>query len=336
VTAIPHGLQCADAIQYPEICARYFGKPSPIASNLAGQTIWCAGGAHRGTCDVYGTELAKLTLAGDGWRKSHDAIKNAIAEVARSYGIPYTCEVFGFFGTLVPAGPGRNALMTAHPNANRGMVPDFRFGDLNDRLGVLGNMVLGELKRINYCQSWYMLAGPQSIYLRRAMAVNKRAALLQSERERDARKLDEVYGTTPANQTGPCLNRFRMHGKLQGFVVGHWGEWSKDLIRLVAAMCEVAEPRIGSFYDKRSPQEATAALLWKARRAIAWAGLKANAQLIIDRSEWAGPSYAVANGRVAARKARRAQHVRAACEARATQVAEGGQHQSLVQRNRSR
>ena len=32
----------------------------------------------------------------------------------------------------------------------------------------------------------------------------------------------------------------------------------------------------------------------KARREIAWAGLNANARLLLDRSDWVGPTYAAA------------------------------------------
>jgi hypothetical protein len=176
------------------------------------------------------------------------------------------------------------------------MVPDFRFGGLNELLGdgapVAGTEMLGELKRINQNPTRYVTPrnGCSGIYARRHAAVNTRAGLLQAERERNARVIDAKFGQTPAGQHGAVFQRLRSYGKILGLVVGHFGEWSSDLCRLVSAIAEVAVPRVGHLYTSRGHEAAKAALLLRARRNIAWAGINANARLLLDRSEWVGES----------------------------------------------
>jgi len=107
----------------------------------------------------------------------------------------------------------------------------------------------------------------------------------------------------------------RSYGNMLALVVGHFGEWSLDLNRLIHAMAVVAVPRVGGLYSARGAKQAKAALAWKARRDIAWAGLNANAALLLDRAEWVGPNHAVAGVRQRDMRARVAMQIQAARDA---------------------
>jgi hypothetical protein len=318
VTSCPSGVNRAGPVAFREIACRYMGAKSPCASALEGQTIWSAGGVERGICDAYGTVLTSQALAGDGWRTAHDRIKHAIAAVLVALQIPHTCEVFGLFSSCIPAGPRFDALLGLQQNTKKGLVPDLRIDDLNEVLGsgggpvVAGTQRLAELKRINLGPARY----PEAVVCGgHAVGVKRRAARIQPEYEKKARELDEKYGTTPAGQPGPCLLRMRSYGNMLALVVGHFGEWSPDLNRLIHAMAVVAVPRVGGLYSARGAKQAKAALAWKARRDIAWAGLNANAALLLDRAEWVGPNHAVAGVRQRDMRARVAMQIQAARDA---------------------
>ena len=317
VTSCPTGGNRAGPAAFREIACRYMGAKSPCACALEGQTIWSDSGA-RGTCDAFGNELTSRHLAGDGWRTAHDTIKHAIGATLSSLRLPYTCEVFGLLSSCIPHGPRHDALLALQQNRRLGLVPDFRIGDLNGELGndggpaVAGTQRLAELKRINLCHSRYP---PRAVCRGHLVAVNNRAAKIQPEYVKKARDLDEKYGTTPVGQPGPCFQRMRAYGPVLALVVGHFGEWSPDLHRLVNAMAAVAVPRVGGLYNSRSAEQAKAAIVWKARRDIAWAGLNANATLLLDRAEWVGPSRAAAGRSQQSSRARVAQQIQAARDA---------------------
>ena len=79
--------------------------------------------------------------------------------------------------------------------------------------------------------------------------------------------------------------RLQSDGQVLGLVVGHFGEWSPALAPLIKAMAEAAPPGVKRLFSVHGLQSAEEALTWKARRGIAWAGIKANAKLLLDRAE---------------------------------------------------
>ena len=56
--------------------------------------------------------------------------------------------------------------------------------------------------------------------------------------KRALERLDTSHHHTPAGQTGPLVRRLQSYGKLEGLVVGPWGEGSKDLHTLVKVLAE--------------------------------------------------------------------------------------------------
>ncbi len=141
-------------------------------------------------------------------------------------------------------------------------MPDLRIDDLNEELGsgggpvVAGTQRLAELKRINLGPNRYPEVAVCGGHL---VGVKRRAARIQPEYETKARELDEKYGTTAAGQRGPCFQRMRSYGSMLALVVGHFGEWSPDINRLIHAMAAVALPRVGRLYSAPGAKQAPAA-----------------------------------------------------------------------------
>lgn len=86
----------AGPAEFVEICATYFGMPSPLASSLEGQGIFYNSGARQGTCDRFGLRLSCAKLD-DRWTDSHDAVKDAIACALKDLDVKFGCEVHGVF-----------------------------------------------------------------------------------------------------------------------------------------------------------------------------------------------------------------------------------------------
>ena len=79
VSSIPTRHLRAGPAEFREICASYFGVPSPIATALEGQVIYSKDGTRRGVCDKFGLMLVSLRLDGH-WNSAHDKEKFAIAQ----------------------------------------------------------------------------------------------------------------------------------------------------------------------------------------------------------------------------------------------------------------
>ena len=123
--------------------------------------------------------------------------------------------------------------------------------------------------------------------------------------------------------------------RILALVVGHFGEWSPDLVRLVLAMAQAAVPRVGRLYSMLGAERAKAALASKARRDIAWAGLNANARLLLDRSVWVGPTFVAINKNYVDVRARAVQQRLAAADARTCERAQAAVRQGFIVRGRA-
>ena len=92
-----------------------------------------------------------------------------------------------------------------------------------------------------------------------------------------------------------------------GLVVGHFGEWSDGLYRLVGAAADDAAPRMRAMWGARTDEDSRNRCSAYLRREIAWAGLNTNARLKLERAELVGWDARS----VAARRAKRAVAARA-------------------------
>ena len=172
-------------------------------------------------------------LPGDTWRQRHDTGKLAIVYECLNAGLVHDCEVYGLFADLIPA----NAVTQRGDSlewgrARQGLVPDFKIRvptpeGLSDHLA--------ELKFIGAGVTWF----PRGV---RGKGTDRRASGLPLLYKRALERLDRSHHNTAPGQTGPLVRRLQSYGKLEGLVVGPWGEVSKDLHTLVKTMadCKVA------------------------------------------------------------------------------------------------
>ena len=82
--------------EFSECAAALLCLASPACAMLVGERV------GRTTVDKYGDSVMAATLAGDGWRRRHDAVKMRIFGFLRWAGIEVDCEVFNIFAGLIP------------------------------------------------------------------------------------------------------------------------------------------------------------------------------------------------------------------------------------------
>ena len=303
VSSIPTLHMRAGPAEFREICATYFGVPSPVASSLAGQLIYGKDGRRRGVCDEFGLVLVSAKLDGR-WNSAHDDVKFAIARALDLCGVDYMSEVHGVFTPVIPPAAQARArrAMQGHrcgggPNGQRqGLVPDFKIALEGLVDGAASTAALAEVKMLRCGStaarpvggSTYATRGARSVLDGHRRAVATRAAAIQGERERDARRIDGRFCDTQPDDDGPVLQRLRSFGPIVGLVVGHWAEWSAGLERLLSAAADDAAPRMRALFGARSNRDSKGRCAWLFRREVAWAALNANAKLKVERAEFVG------------------------------------------------
>ena len=160
--------------------------------------------------------------------------------------------------------------------------------------------------------STYPTRGGSSVLDGHRRAVHARAASIQNERERDARRIDERFCDTQPGDDGPVLRRLRSFGPIVGLVVGAFGEWNDGLERLLSVAVDDAAPRMRALFGAQSARDSRSRCAALFRREVAWAGLIANAELKVGRAEFVGWDARTAGER-RQQQARREEARRAAC-----------------------
>ena len=142
--------------------------------------------------------------------------------------VSHDCEVYGLFADRLPAAAQAQGEVLEWGRARQGLVPDFRIR-LQKPEGYVDS--LAELKVIGAGVSYY----PRGVAGR---GTDRRADGLSNLYKNKLRALDRRFHGTVQGETGPLEARLDSYGKLEGLVVGAWGEGSKDLHALIKVMAE--------------------------------------------------------------------------------------------------
>ena len=168
--------------------------------------------------DVFGDNIARSHMRGDGWRTRHDSFKWSVVDVADWCNYRLIPEPSSLFLPYIKQ--KTNFLSNKH-SKRQGMIPDM--------LDVKRNVLL-DVKGF----SWGTYYRP--IRFRNAKtcaAAALRADQVHRSYVKKAIQLDRDYNDWKGPCPGPVENRLRQFGRVEGLAVGAHGEGSKDLIHLL-------------------------------------------------------------------------------------------------------
>ena len=227
-------------------------------------------------------------LPGDTWRHRHDTGKLAIVYECLNAGLVHDCEVYGLFADLIPAhAVTQRGDSLDWGRARQGLVPDFKIR-LPTPEGLTDH--LAELKFIGAGVSWF----PRGV---RGKGTDRRAAGLPLLYKRALERLDSSHHNIPAGQTGPLVRRLQSFGKLEGLVVGPWGEGSKDLHSLVKVLAETKLAAKARALGRQMSDKELGVIVNQVRKYLSTSFIRAQSLCLINRLSYLGEGAQAAAGR---------------------------------------
>ena len=248
-------------------------------------------------CDEFGDKLQGITLPFDGYRRQHDDSKNALADICRLAGLEVQTELLNIFKSVIPPAE-QAAFASTHQNSTsrtgQGMVPDLKIRLLNENGGSAD--VLGEVKTLHFGSSTYFVrnSGPRS--------VDFRASKIQPDLEAKLRRADAKHCNAPVDgPPGPMLSRLRSFGPTKALVFGCVGEVSADVKSVLYSVSRAAGQEFLRRHLSANRSINVGNGAWYAKRRLAMVGLRARANLLLDRIQFLGPGAKSAYDRSQAR-----------------------------------
>ena len=227
-------------------------------------------------------------LPGDTWRHRHDTGKLAIVYECLNAGLVHDCEVFGLFADLIPAqAVNARGESLEWGRARQGLVPDFQIR-LPTPEGLTDH--LAELKFIGAGASWF----PRGL---RGKGTDRRAAGLPQLYKKALERLDRSHHNTPPGQTGPLVRRLQGYGKLEGLVVGPWGEGSKDMHSLVKVIAETKVANKARALGRDMSDKELGIVVSQVRKYLSISFIRAQSLCLLNRLCFLGEGAVAAAGR---------------------------------------
>ena len=244
---------------------------------------------HRGyRVDKFGDNLMADILPGDDLRTRHDTVKITLQSFCLASKLPAECEVHGLFSDLIPQEAREVEGELQYGRGRQALLPDFKV-DLPSSSGGT-EPTLAELKVIGAVKSWYPRGS-------REKGVERRAKCLTGEYMRPLAKLDSRYHNTPRGETGPLVKRLQSFGRLQGLVVGAWGEGSKDLHSLLDILASYRLRAVGLARGREGSDAERGVILAQFRRVLSTSAIRSQTKALVARLQVMGEK-----GRDAARR----------------------------------
>ena len=167
------------------------------------------------------------------------------------------------------------------------MIPDFRL-QLPTPEGLVGH--LAELKFISAGTTWF----PRGVAGR---GTDRRAGGLQQIYKKKLIPLDSKYHGTLPGQTGPLVRRLQSYGKLEGLVVGPWGDVSKDMHQLIKVLAENKLAAKARSLGREMSENELGVITTQIRKYLATAFIRAQSLCLLNRLCFLGEGAKEAAGR---------------------------------------
>ena len=131
----------------------------------------------------------------------------------------------------------------------------------------------------------------------RGKGTDRKAAGLPLLYKKALERLDTSHHHTPAGQTGPLVRRLQSYGKLEGLVVGPWGEGSKDLHSLVKVLSETKLATKARALGREMSDKELGIIVTQVRKYLSTSFIRAQSLCLINRLSFLDEGAQAATGR---------------------------------------
>ena len=125
----------------------------------------------------------------------------------------------------------------------------------------------------------------------------RRAAGLPLLYKRALQHLDTSHHNTAPGQTGPLVRRLESYGKLEGLVVGPWGEGSKDMHTLVQTLADSKVLAKARALGREVSDKELGIVISQIRKFLSTSFIRAQSLCLINRLSFLGEGAQAAAGR---------------------------------------
>ena len=208
---------------FQESWARYLGEPSPVCAHWVRLDFKPCRGSRR-KIDVYGDNVMRSHVHGDGWRTRHDTFKWALAEQASWCQYKIHVEPTNLF---LPHITQKEGFMRQKARKRQGLVRDF--------LDVKRN-VLMDVKTFSWGDYYLPKRFRKS---KRCRGVQFRQQQVHADYHKTTIKIDRSYNDWNSHHgPGPVENALTRYGTVEGLAVGAFGEGSPHVMDMISRIAE--------------------------------------------------------------------------------------------------
>ena len=126
---------------------------------------------------------------------------------------------------------------------------------------------------------------------------DRRAAELPALYRKKLHTLNRRFHNTVDGQTGPLVSGLNSFGKLEGLVVGQWGDCSKDLHSLVKILGDSKVAAIARSRGREASERELGLIITQIRKFLSTAFIRAQSLCLLNRLGYLGEGAKAAAGR---------------------------------------
>ena len=171
---------------------------------------------------MYGDNVARSHVRGDGWHTRHDVFKWAIIQLADVRQYKLHVESANMF---LPFIRQRDDFMSKRARKRRGLIPDL--------FDVQRNVTM-DVKKFSWGDHYRPIRFYNATSCR---AVERRSEAVDGEYRKKAVKIDRKFNGCQGTGPGPVEHHLIQYGVVEGLAIAH-GEGSKTVLALVDMMTE--------------------------------------------------------------------------------------------------
>ena len=266
---------CNGNQQFRQIVAQTMGLPSGACKPYVGQPVACKGQGRK-LLDPHGHVLGTVSLPGGARDIRHREIQLTMVSDLNYNGIPAIAEPRNMVNSWMTPAAFDDMNRREGNRPLQGCIPDILTTEPRPGGGAPIQR-LYDFKAINQCKTRY-----KPTQTERCEPVNKRAAEIPDEYIKKLREKDRRYHNTANGEVGPMEEALMSYDGCSGLVGGFYGEFSKDVDRLIKLAAQEGAELHAAKYGLESSKQIRSVLANKIRTNWAMALARGNADVILS------------------------------------------------------